>query len=249
MAHSASTRRNPYKTRFFNEFAELIETSGWQRAYDYIEELCSQTGDHGPAWEMRGLLASEVGESEQAVRSLENASLLVALEPVSSRTLALEYIRLGRRGLGIDLLHSLGMEDHIESALLRLLAQDLCRLGKPTLAVDCLASRLSFEREDAALWHDLSAAQTASGLAKERCLDSARRAIALAPSVTEFRVTASLLLIHLDRPDEAYHLVTELPAAAIRQIDCPCCLWRLICLFDCYNDRARARLCYDLLSA
>ncbi|MEM9586813.1 MAG: hypothetical protein AAGA03_05995, partial [Planctomycetota bacterium] len=79
------------------------------------------------------------------------------------------------------------------------------------------------------------------------CLESVQRAIELAPSTAEFRVTAATLMIRLDQVQAAYEVVRQVVTPQSVELDCPCCLWRLICIFDSFQDRERMAVCYDRL--
>ena len=224
---------------------DTVERYGWEHAIQYVEECCIESPDNGAAWELLGLLHSKQGQSQNARDHLERASLLIPLESWSSRMLAIEYINTGSRELGIDLLTELGKADHVTSQLGRLIAQDLCRLACPRLACEVLLHRITADPNNSELWHELSAAQSAAGMPTEVCMETVEKAISIAPSVAEYRVTAATLMILLDEPRGAYELACSITLKGIRSLNCSCCVWRLICLFDCFDDHERVTICYE----
>ncbi|MEM6364044.1 MAG: hypothetical protein AAF745_06450 [Planctomycetota bacterium] len=217
-----------------------------------LDEICRQFESHGGAWELRGHLEARAGRPNLSVRYFERASELCELEAWSSRTLAIQYVAIGRDEVAAEILHVLGLSGRLESPLLRRVSQDLVTLDRLELAVDIVWHAIQINGGDAALWHELAAIQSLLGESPDVCLQAVERAIELAPSSTEFRVSAATMMIRMDDVQAAYELVRDVvgpddgPASV--DLDCPCGLWRLICIFESFNDFARMSVCYDRLS-
>lgn len=81
----------------------------------------------------------------------------------------------------------------------------------------------------------------------EVCLQTVEHAIRLAPATVEFRVNAWTLLIRWNQTYEAYELVRQVVTEDRVDLDCECCLWRVICIFDSFDDEVRLRSCYRQL--
>ncbi|MEM1228524.1 MAG: hypothetical protein AAGJ40_22760 [Planctomycetota bacterium] len=213
-----------------------------------LDQICRLHDDHAGAWEMRGLLEAKAGRPNLSVRYFERASELASLEIWSSRTLAIQYVAIDRKELAAEVLHVLGLSGRLETAMLRVVSHDLLTLERPELAADITWNAIKSDRENALLWHELSAIQSVLGESPETCLQSVQRAIELAPVTTEFRVTAATLMIRMDQVQAAYDVVRQVVTPRHVELDCPCCLWRLICIFESFDDHERMAVCYDRLT-
>ncbi|MEM9366073.1 MAG: hypothetical protein AAGD07_08750 [Planctomycetota bacterium] len=231
------------------ELERLLEMGEIESSLDKLDQICLHHCDHGGAWELRGLLEAKADRPNRSVECLERASSLVPLEPWSSRVLAFQYIQIGKRDLGVDLLHQLGISGLVSTNMVRVLTHDLLKLGHPDLAASMIWTAITSDQDNPVLWHELCAVQSVLGEEPGICLQSVERAIQLDPNTVEYRVTAATLLISLDQAMEAYQLVRQVVSHTGINLDCPCCLWRLICLFDCFDDHARMKVCYDRLAS
>jgi tetratricopeptide (TPR) repeat protein len=232
----------------YDQLARILDGGNPREALQQVRRICAAFEDDGGAWELRGLLEAEIGQPESAVRSFERAGLLVPLEPWSSRVFALQYVAIGRRELGVDLLSELGRSGLLETGLIRLVSQDLVKLGFPERSAEVLRRALRIDPCDAMLWHERAAIEAVLGESPEACLALVTQAIELMPERFEFRVTGATLLIRMNQVLEAYQLVREFVTPDGVALDCPCCLWRLIHLFNCFDDEQRVRICYRRLA-
>ncbi|MFG0267027.1 MAG: hypothetical protein ACF8AM_18035 [Rhodopirellula sp. JB055] len=235
--------------QLYDQLTTVLCEGNIHKALQHLQKICDDQENDGAAWELRGLLQAQAQQPADAVQSFERASLLIPLEPWSSRVMALQYIAIGRSQLGIDLLFELGTSSLLKTPLVRMVSHDLLTLGHPEKSAEILCQAIERSPEDAILWHELSATQSVLGEAPSECLTSAYRAIELMPEATEFRVTAATLLIRMDQVLEAYHLVRQVVTSESIELDCDCCLWRLIHLFNCFADRDRVRVCYRKLQS
>ncbi|MEM8669102.1 MAG: tetratricopeptide repeat protein [Planctomycetota bacterium] len=240
-----STERST--AELYEQVAALLSQKDWDAAFSYVRQLCDRHPDYGPAWELRGILEVQLEHPHVAIHCLERASLLTPLDPLSSRLLALQYIVVERRQLGIDLLVELANSCKSMPPLIRLISQDLVGHGCLGAATDVLNVGLERFPACAMLWHELSAVQSRQGISLETCLRSVSHAVALSPHVADFRISAAMLMIKLNLAEEAYHCVRLIPLDELRCVSCDCCVWRLIHIFDCFNDRDRLRRCYEQL--
>lgn len=233
--------------QLYDELSIALAEGDVDDALAQLDVICRVHPDHGGAWELRGLLQAQAGRPNLAVRYFERASGLVSLEVWSSRVMALQYLAIGHRQTAVGLLYTLGVATPVAPAMSRMFSRDLSTLGYPELSAEVIHTALARFRHEPLLWHELSAIQSQLGEPPSECLKSAERAILLAPGTAEFRVTAATLLIRMDLTAEAYHMVCEVVTNETVDLKCECCLWRLICIFDCFDDSARMAICYERL--
>lgn len=231
------------RRQILEAIADDLVNGRLRAAHAWLCRRCEEQPLLGTAWELKGLLESQLGWQQDAIRSLEAASMLAPITPLASRCLALEYYAVGKERLGIELLYSLG-EFQSDPQLIRLLNHDLLRRGACSMAVDLVSKTLVQQPHSPLLWHELSASLAKLGRPAEDCLGPARRAVELQPGVACYRVTLATLLIRLDRSEEAYATV-RMSRRMLCQLTCECCIWRLICVFDCFHDRHRLKVCYN----
>lgn len=213
-----------------------------------LDELCRKHSDDAAIWEIRGLLEATTGRPNSAIHYLKRASELAPLEAWSVRTLALQYVALNKIPLAIDILHAQGMKSNLETSSVRMLSADLITLGAPELSLDILENATRERPDDPLLWHELAAVQSRLDKPPAVCLNTVEKAIMLSPRTTEFRVTAATILIRMDELQMAYDLVSQVVTPTHIDLDCPCCLWRLICLFETFEDIPRMVGCYQQLT-
>ncbi|MCG8651153.1 MAG: hypothetical protein MI861_15050, partial [Pirellulales bacterium] len=128
--------------QLYDELSEILAHGGIEAALEQLDRICQIHEDHGGAWELRGLLEAQAGRPHLAVSYFERASVLVPLEPWSSRVMAICYISIGKKDLGVDLLHWLGISDGASVPLVRIAAHDLIGFGYPELAANIVWSHL-----------------------------------------------------------------------------------------------------------
>lgn len=232
----------------YDQLAITLQEGDVERALRYLDVICQEQEDDGAAWELRGLLLAQTNRPAEAVCSFERASLLIPLEPWSSRIMAIQYIGVGKTKLGIDLLTELGKSSVLATPLIRMVSHDLLTIGHPERAAEVVSHAIKRCPDDATLWHELAAVQSVLGEDAAVCLETVSRAIELLPDAVEFRVTAATLLIRMDQILEAYQLVRQVVSNDSIDLDCDCCLWRLIHLFSCFDDHARMQICYRRLN-
>lgn len=243
----ATSTNTPTPQQLYDELSFVLSQGNVNAALEQLDMICRLHPDHGGAWELRGLLQAQSGRPNLAVRYFERASELVSLEIWSSRVMAIQYVMLGRERTAVGLLYTVGIKTSLPAAMSRLISQDLLTLGYPELSVEVIRAGISRHGGDPGLWHELSAIQSQLGESPLECLKSVERAILLAPGTAEFRVTAATLMIRMDLSVEAYEMVRQVVSSDAVELDCACCLWRLICIFDCFDDRVRMAVCYDRL--
>ncbi|MEM7475986.1 MAG: hypothetical protein AAF483_13415 [Planctomycetota bacterium] len=225
--------------------AEFLCSCDWDSAYETILEALDEQPDSGAAWELRALLESYLGNQHAAVASMEHASLLIPLQPLASRCLALDYVAIGKTELGVELLISLA-QIHQNPIFVRRISNDLLRLDQSAAALNVLAYALDLS-DSAILWHELSTTLMHLGRPSFKALDAARRAISLSPSVASYRVTAARLLIGMDRTEDAFQIVRPISSSSLKKLECSCCLWRLIHIYNAFDCPSRVQNCYQRL--
>ena len=217
-------------------------------ALEVLDDLCRKHSDHAAPWEIRGLIEATAGRPNSAIHYLKRARQFAPLEVGSIRTMALQYVALNKIPVAIDILHTQGMKSHLETSSVRMLSTDLINLGAPGQSLQVLLKATQERPEDPLLWHELAAVQSRLGEPAAVCLNTVKMAIMLSPATTEFRVTAATILIRMDELQMAYDLVCQVVTPTHVGLDCVCCLWRLICLFDTFEDIPRMEICYQQLT-
>ncbi|TWU18642.1 tetratricopeptide repeat protein [Allorhodopirellula heiligendammensis] len=243
----ATSMNQPTTQQLYDDLSTALSSRDTTAALEQLDIICRVHPHHGGAWELRGLLQAQAGRPNLAVRYFEQARELGSLEVWSSRIMALQYLEIGRDKTAVGLLYTIGVSLPLATAMSRLISHDLLTLGHPELSAGVIRTALDRDRNEPLLWHELSAIQSRLGEPPLECLKSAERAILLAPQIAEFRVTAATLLIQMDQSLEAYEMVRQVVSPESIELDCECCLWRLICIFDCFDDHDRMAVCYRRL--
>ncbi|MEM9827813.1 MAG: hypothetical protein AAF958_14575 [Planctomycetota bacterium] len=237
----------PLSSELYAELEATLYSGDIDSSLRLLQRVCGEFPDHVGAWELRGLLEAQRGRPRSAILYLNRAGEIGALETWSTRTLAMQYRAIDKTDVATDLLHSLGLHGDLGTGLMRRVLHDLIELRRPELAAQLAWHELQLDAKNAVIWHELAAAQSVIGLPPEDCLRSVQHAIEIAPEIVEYRVTASTFLIRMDAIREAYDVVCQVVSPSKLQLDCPCCLWRLICLFETFGDHDRMSLCYRKL--
>jgi predicted Zn-dependent protease len=232
----------------YDQLETCITQDDLDGALAVLEDLCRKHSDQAAPWEIRGLLEATAGRPNSAIHYFKRARQYAPLEVWSVRTMALQYVALNQVSIAIETLHSLGMSGQLETSGIRMLSTDLINLGAPELSAEIINNAINQRPDDPLLWHELSAVQSILGKPASVCLQSAEKAIMLSPTTTEFRVTAASILIRMDHLQTAYDLVCHVVTPNRIELDCACCLWRLICLFDTFEDLPRMSICYERLT-
>lgn len=232
----------------YGQLEACITQANIDGALSVLDDLCRKHSDQAAPWEIRGLLEATAGRPNSAIHYFKRASQFAALEVWSVRTMALQYVALNEISVAIEILHTQGMTGQLETSSVRMLSTDLINLGASELSLDILNKATQERPEDPLLWHELSAVQSKLGKPASVCLKTVKMAIMLSPSTTEFRVTAATILIRMDELQMAYDTVCQVVTPTHIGLDCPCCLWRLICLFETFADIPRMEICYEQLA-
>lgn len=209
-------------------------------AIDVLEVELARGPDDGHLWESRGMLLYHAGRLAEALHDVEQAQLLVPLEPAARFVMA-ECLRLlDHEDLAGDVYLALADDCPPTDELLPLVQRGLGQLGMwPEVARLCRWV-LEHVPDDDLQVYLLSQAALQMDQPPQAVVPLLRRAVYLAPSVQRYRAALVIQLVEMRRCDDAYRELRQLPVAALEDICCKGCLRRLLELAMAYGDSPRA---------
>ncbi len=217
------------------------------RAMILVNSHLVRHNDDGRGWEILGLIQYARGKVGIAVSALERAALFVPLVPAARVCLAHGYGRIGCPELSRDLLLELIDDESVSIPLLLQVAAGLDAVDQPRLAMRACQVAAQRDADHAQVYYDHGYYAARSGFPPHVTESLARKALELDPDNVRFRVGLASMLIRQDRNDEAYEFVREFSNAQIEQINCRCCLERIVQLFEEAHDYRRVVLCRQQL--
>ena len=191
-------------------------------------------------WELIGLIQYSRGRFRVSVSALERAALFAPWRPAARVCLAHGYAKVGRVLLSRDLLSDMIDDESITVPLLLQVAVGLDAVNEPCLAMNACRAAIEREPEFAQPYYDMGYYAAICGYPAHMSESLARKAISLDPDNARYRVGLSSLLVKQDCYREAYGFVSCLSLNQLAEIRCPCCLRRLIGLYEDFGDQERA---------
>jgi tetratricopeptide (TPR) repeat protein len=209
--------------------------------------LLSDEPEHGAAWEYLGLIQYLMGEYEDAVNSLERASLFVPLKLVGHIRLAIAYGKMQRIDLARDLLMELTSHPRVDPAALLEIARGFDGLDLPHLAMKTCRQASAIDSQLAQPYYDLGCYAARAGYPAHVTANLARQAVSLDPENIEYRLGLTSVWVKMGQQKRAYSLMKGITEHQIQLIRCECCLQRLIDLFRNFKDQSMFELCLSQL--
>ncbi len=197
----------------------------------------------GRGRELLGMIYHRWREWDIAVEFLEEASVRVPLQPMAECALA-DCYRATQRFRWARTLYrgALHRRDACTPALLAA-AAGLDALDDCRAAIAACRRAIQLDPKMAQSHFDLSYYLGRCGAAVATVEVSARRAIALDPQNLTFRIGLAGFLHQHQRSEEAGPLLNSLSVEHVQLLQCPCCLSRLIGVFEAIGDEERATWC------
>lgn len=223
--------------------SRMIENGQYRPAHRMLLRVLADNPNDACGWELLGRIHEAWKQIPQAINCLENA--LRAIPPSVRRLLQLA--RLYQRA---------NRESDALAAILRALehpqaqADELLNVAKLFAAVGCQALAIEACRRCVKIdpdydrgYYELSQLLSSSGAPSNLIETAARKAIQLNPDNCEYRIGLAGFLLQQERAEEAGRLVAEIPDSHFQTMSCPCCLVRLIRIFEFIGDPSRALSC------
>jgi len=221
---------------------QLFEEGQLCAAHRELHHVLSQDGDFGRAWELLGQIYHTWSQTDQAISCLERASSLVSLRASAMFALADCYAKTGQTELANEMLRYLQKRQDAPASLLLEVAAHWDLRGEMLPAIAACREAVRRDPDWALPYFDLSFYLGKSGAPPHIIEATARKAISLAPENPRFRVGLAGFLQTCGRECEAYALLAPVTLNHIQTMTCPCCLARLVAIFEAAGDR-RADFC------
>lgn len=224
-----------------NEAWQEYSSGNLSFAIKLAEYGLAEEEDHGPLWEVLGLAQRDLGRTEEALDSLERASLLIPLKNVSRIVLADCYAQHGRRDLAKDLFLSAAISGRLDEIELLQVAAGLEGIDEPRLAMEACRRAGKLAPDFGQVHYDMGFYASRCGHPPHLVEALVRKAIELEPANIHYRIGLTSLLIRFGRNHEAHEVVWQLTSAQIQEVTCRCCLKRIANLFFDLGDEQRAQ--------
>jgi Flp pilus assembly protein TadD len=232
-----------------------MDNSSWQRAschyqngrlgeaHQELHRHLATQGECGRSWELLGLVYHAWGRWSQARVSLEEASIRVPLGSTSECALGDCYLKGNRSTWASSLYQRVASRKDAAPQALLDAATGLDLLEQSSLSVDACRRAIQLEPDMAQAYFDLSYYLGRCGAPPTRVEAMARKAIHLAPENLTFRIGLAGFLHARSRSHSALELVDCLTFEQVQTLSCPCCLERLIGVFEAAGEIERAGWC------
>jgi tetratricopeptide (TPR) repeat protein len=217
---------------------------------DYLtaREICRNGLEHqvdsGRLWELSGISSWFLGEIDQALVALENASLLVPLLPISQIALASAYAHFDKPDLARLIYRHLQSLPEFPVPLLPQLAAGLGRVGEVEAALTVCEQLVELRPGHHPAWFGIAYYLRRLGRPLTDIIPPLEIAHQLAPHMRTYRLNLSACLAQVDRFEEAYAYVCAIP---IEEIRCPHWLQTMLPVFAAVGDENREIECQQLL--
>ncbi len=206
-------------------------------AFQYLKS----SPDDVRVWEFVGVVYSEQREWLKAARAFEEASLIAPISDLSRVCLADIYGELGREELAITLLMRIASREGIDWRILRRVAAGLDKYGVPHEALKVARRMIEFAPDEAQVYYDASYYAIRSGELFCVAVGMARKAVALAPDNTLFRVGLASIFFRNGQQKDAYEAVRRFDENDYQAIECVCCLERLKTIMETAGDFSQVK--------
>lgn len=228
---------------------DAFEQGNLALALCLIRSHLRQHKDDGRGWELLGLIQHTRGRAKASVSALERATVLVPLYPAARVSLALGYGSIGKRTLSKELLADLIGDNALTVPLLLQVAGGLDAIDQPGFAARACREASRRDPEQSRPYYDLGYYAARCGQPSHITENLARKAISLDPDNVCYRIGLASHLMRENRIEEGYDVIRHLTNHQIVQIDCQCCVERIVALFESARDYRRVVLCRQHLLA
>lgn len=197
--------------------------------------------DDADAHQLLGLVCHAATDYDESVAELETASSISPLKLCAEVCLAHGYTRTGHISLACDLLWELAGRKGVPAPLRIQIAAGLDLVDRPDMALKTVHSLVLEESESeiADAWYDLGYYIGRCGGYDYEVEEATRRAIELDSQNSRYRVGLAGLLYRHDRMEEAIDLIRSFTEEAITEINCICCLKKVVELYRRADDGFR----------
>ncbi|WP_425617321.1 tetratricopeptide repeat protein [Anatilimnocola sp. NA78] len=234
--------------RTLESAAALYKRGFHEEALDTIENSLAIAPDDGRLWELRGLVLRATGNIPLACDSLEHASLLVPLSSGGQVTLADCLARTGHGSVAVCIAEHILSLANVDWSLLLYLAQVCDNCGRPDLSI-AICREVNWQAPDChQAFYDLGYYLGRHKQPLAEIEAAARQAIALAPSIANYRVGLASLLWQQERRETAFREADVLSLAELHSLKCECCLRRLVKIFWQAHAFAKSSACVERLA-
>lgn len=197
--------------------------------------------------EMIGLAYYRNGDYQASLDIIDQVILVNQVHPIVLVTQAECIGRLGRTVLACDLLLQLSENELLTPEEQMFTAGSLSLLGERTLAMRIAAEATARDPYQAANLISLSYyTYQVHGLVQS-VEALANRAVQLEPDSMIFRIWLTKILIALERPSDAFALVSRASKEQIESVSCICCISQLCLLYERFGDLEHVNFCLEAL--
>jgi tetratricopeptide (TPR) repeat protein len=217
----------------------LYQQSEFSGADETARAALVEFPDDGPLWQLHGMARSQMGDWAAALAALETASLLIPLDPVAECNLADCYYKAGKTDLARQMYRHLATSGRYPAESLLMLAARLGNVGDNAQALKLCREKWRRTPTAHEALFGMAYYMRRLGRPIRAIIPVVKRAQAIAPKNTTYRVLLASLLTHIGQIDEAYELLLRDVSPAT--VDCCCCLHRMLTIFRIAGDEARTR--------
>jgi tetratricopeptide (TPR) repeat protein len=223
--------------------ARSLEAHGFRRAaIDVLEAALMKESDAGPLWRLRAVLLAREGRHDEAFHDTQQALALVPVGPIGLLILADGYARTGLVNSAADVYQALAWDRDRPHDLWPAIFAGLFRL-KRWAACLALCRRAAHERpDDDRAYFAMAQSLARLGRPAETIIAVLEKAIDLNPADARYRVLMSMQQLRCGRQHAAYDCIAQLSPESYAEIDCGCCVWKLLRLCVTVGDSQRAAL-------
>lgn len=222
--------------------ARELEERGFRRAaIDVLEAELAQAPELGELWQKRAILLDREGRTAEAFDNIQRALVLSPLSVDGWLVLAQGYRRHGHRPSASSVYIDLANGDLSPDTWLAV-HDGLSSVGRWYAALS-LCRRMAQQRpDDDAVYFAMAHTLARLGRPPELSINVLRKAIGLNPAEPRYRASLAIQLLRIDRDEEAYACIAEMPLAAVESLSCRCCLQKILQLCIDSGDAARAAI-------
>lgn len=229
----------------FHLGAAALSTHSFDQAESWARRGLAVDENDGHLWQLLGVALSMRSQVRPACEALETASVLSPLCPLAACTLAKCYLQLGHLDLARTCLLHLAGPGRCPLPLLPRVAAGLGAVGEDAVALEVCRQIISESPEHHAAHFGVAYYLGRLGGAVEEVIASLRRASALSPGMTSYRLNLAWVLACAGHTGEASALLGVIDPA---EVSCPFWLSRMADIFAAAGNRERAGDCRQLLA-
>ncbi|WZO99839.1 hypothetical protein EP7_001453 [Isosphaeraceae bacterium EP7] len=215
---------------------ELLREGRLEEADRLAGEAVEAEPDNGELWEMRGLLRQRSGDHAGACEALEMASMLVPMGHAPQCALADCYAKTGKTDLAHDMYQHLAGDPRCPTFLLPAVASGLGTLGDLTGALGVCQTWSDREPSCHEALFGTAYYMRRLGASPADVIPVMERSHELAPDRAVYRIVLASLYGRLERWDDAYDLLRDIPTG---EVSCTCCIRRVMAIFWRSGDLCR----------